>query len=433
MTLNVNKGIYGEKAGVSKAALAIILVVIIVAAGVGIFFTLGPGAGPEQPKVVKIGVLQALTGGAARYGQVVRDVINFIVEEEGYDTIKSMNAKIELVWADTQGKPEIARAEAERLITQEKVHVLFGTVLSSTTLTAAEVAERYGIPFVNEASSSPKLTRLDRKWFFRVGPHDELFIKDMFVFLKEAQQETGTTVKTMVIVFVNDLFGSTARDAIVKFNDDPEIGGYEVLDIIAYPPDITDASDIALRLKSLDPDIIFMASHVSDAILIQRAMIANNVKPRVQMVVDAGHTSPEFIETIGKDANYIISREVFSLDLNKPKSQEVAKKFRERYGYDLDGVGARAYDAFHTLLAALEKAASTDPEKIREALANIYIPPEQLINAWDGVQFIPHGEFDGGQNKLAKGIIVQFFDDRYYLVWPKELAVRPYVFPAPSS
>src|SRR5206468_6872095 len=96
-----------------------------------------------------------------------------------YQRLKGMpglkGAKVRLIFADHQGKPEVGQAEAERLVTQEKVHALYGSWHSSVTATVSQVAERYGIPHVTGESSSPGLTKRGFKWFFRTSPHDEHF------------------------------------------------------------------------------------------------------------------------------------------------------------------------------------------------------------------------------------------------------------------
>ncbi|MEM2364703.1 MAG: ABC transporter substrate-binding protein, partial [Candidatus Bathyarchaeia archaeon] len=106
-----------------------------------------------------------------------RDQVNafdlVIDEVNAAGGIKSLGgARIELVLGDTKGDPKTGAAEAERLITETKVHVLVGAYQSAVTATCSEVAERYGIPFLNPDSTSPGLTARGFKWFFRTTPHD---------------------------------------------------------------------------------------------------------------------------------------------------------------------------------------------------------------------------------------------------------------------
>ena len=133
---------------------------------------------------VRIGTLYPITGSVALAGgralaavKTVVDIVNNsydldipLARTKGLPNLGG--AKIKLIVADHQGKPEIGRAEAERLIDNEKVVALFGAYHSSVSAAASNVAERRGIPYLTGESSSPKLHTRGFKWFFRTGPHD---------------------------------------------------------------------------------------------------------------------------------------------------------------------------------------------------------------------------------------------------------------------
>ncbi|MGZ6225884.1 MAG: ABC transporter substrate-binding protein, partial [Syntrophales bacterium] len=127
---------------------------------------------------IRIGVIFPLTGPLATTGQgllkgaeLAADIINNkynlnmpLAKTAGLPNLKG--AKIKIVPGDHQGKPEVGMAEAERLITQEKVVAIIGCYNSAVTATASQAAERYGIPFLNDSSTSPGLTDRGFKWFF---------------------------------------------------------------------------------------------------------------------------------------------------------------------------------------------------------------------------------------------------------------------------
>src|SRR5207248_1916679 len=92
-------------------------------------------------------------------------------------------AQIRIVYADHQGDPQKGRAEAERLITQEKVCAVLGSYQSAVAVTVSQICERYQIPFLSADNSSPSLHRRGLKYYFRASPHDEMFSAGMFDFL----------------------------------------------------------------------------------------------------------------------------------------------------------------------------------------------------------------------------------------------------------
>jgi branched-chain amino acid transport system substrate-binding protein len=77
---------------------------------------------------------------------------------------------------------------------------------------------------------------------------------------------------------------------------------------------------------------------------------------------------------------------------------------------------------------AVNRAGSTEPAKIREALLQTKIPPEQTITAWGGIEFDP----ENGQNKLATYCIQQFSDGKWNLAWPFDAAEIDLIYPAPK-
>ena len=70
------------------------------------------------------------------------------------------------MFADHQADPQKGRAEAERLITQEKVSAIIGTYQSAVAVTVSQICERYQIPFVSADNSSPSLHRRGLKYLF---------------------------------------------------------------------------------------------------------------------------------------------------------------------------------------------------------------------------------------------------------------------------
>jgi branched-chain amino acid transport system substrate-binding protein len=147
------------------------------------------------------------------------------------------------------------------------------------------------------------------------------------------------------------------------------------------------------------------------------------------MAQNAGHTDPSFIEAVGRDADGICSRTEFSLDLAKykPMLTEINELFKKRSGRDFSGTSARCFVGFLVLAEAINRAGSTQPEAIRNALAQTNIPPDQLITPWRGVKFD-----ETGQNILVDAIVIQYQGGKPYTVWPFHLAAKEMIYPIPK-
>ncbi|MGD8335680.1 MAG: ABC transporter substrate-binding protein, partial [Desulfobacterales bacterium] len=120
---------------------------------------LGTGTGPQAAEeVVRIGNIIPLSGPSASVGQQGRNAREMAVDEiNAAGGIKSLGgAKLEMLYADSESKPEKGVSEAERMINTEKVHLLTGCWNSAVTYPTTAVAERYGIPFVVPVSVADK-------------------------------------------------------------------------------------------------------------------------------------------------------------------------------------------------------------------------------------------------------------------------------------
>ena len=194
---------------------------------------LAPPAPAQVPKEVVIGVIYPMTGNLAQLGidsvtaiRMATDLYNGKSElnlpsmKKSTDGLPGLGgAKIRLVVVDHQGKPDVGQAETERMITQEKVTAIMGAVFSSVTATASQVAERYGVPFMNGESSSPTLTERGFKWFFRTSPHDGHFSLAMFDFIKDFEKKRSIKFKTVGLMHEDTLFGvdsAKTQDELTK-------------------------------------------------------------------------------------------------------------------------------------------------------------------------------------------------------------------------
>jgi branched-chain amino acid transport system substrate-binding protein len=402
-------------------------------------FLLSPTITFAAPEV-KIGVIYPMSGPIAQAGldnkhaiELALDIINTtkyknlnlpLAKTEGLPNLNG--AKLTVTFADHQGKPDLGLSEAERLLTQEKVVALLGCYNSNVTETASMVAERMKMPFFNPESSSPRLTQRGFKWFFRSTPHDETFSEAMFKCLVDLEKKRGTKFKTIAVVYEDTLYG---KDSSRIEKELAEKAGYKVVADIPYRRSATSLTSEVQKLKAANPDVLFPTSYASDAILLCKTSKDLDYSPSAIMAQNAGHTDPSFIEAVGKDADGIASRSEFSLDLavHKPLVKEVNDLFKQRSGRDFSGTCARAFVGFFVLADAINRAGSTKPEAIREALIKTHMPADQLITPWRGVKFD-----ETGQNILVDAIIIQYQGGKPYTVWPFNLATKDLLFPIPK-
>jgi branched-chain amino acid transport system substrate-binding protein len=394
----------------------------------------------QAQQEVRIGVIYPLTGPSASVGGELRsalelaaDIINNgapgvadlpLGQGKGLPNLKG--ARIKLVFADHQANPQVGATEAERLITQEKVVAIVGAYNSAVTATASQVAERAGIPFLNPESSSATLTQRGFKWFFRTTPHDDLFVHNAFEFLAELEKKKGIKPGNIATLNENGLWGTETGKLQARLAPDYK---YTIVKQISYASKTTQLTSEVQSLKAANPNLVLQSSYTPDAILSMKTYKELGFAPDMILANNAGFTDTEFIKTLGKDAEYIITREVFALDLarSKPLIKQVNDLFNQRYKINFTGNSSRTFTGLMVMADAINRAGSTDPEAIRKALAATNIEGKHLIMPWDGVKFD-----DKGQNTLGRGILVQIVDGKYNTVWPFSMASRDVIWPMPK-
>ncbi len=389
---------------------------------------------------VKIGVIYPLTGSAASSGAEMKSALELAADiiNNGAKSVPSLpfsaggglpnlkGAKIKLVFADHQGNPQVGATETERLITQEKVVAVVGAYFSNVTATSSQVAERYKIPFVNPESSSASLTQRNFKWFFRTTAHDDLFVHNFFDFFKDLEAKKDIKVKKLAAFNENTLWGNETSKLEVKLAGER---GYDLSKTIAYPAKTTQLTSEVQLLKAAAPQVVMQSSYLGDAIMAMKTYKELDFSPDMILANNAGFTDTEFIRTLGKDADYVITRDVWALDLAKknPLIKQVNDLFFERNKINFTGNSSRTFTGLMTLADAINRAGSTEPEAIRKALTETDIPGNKIIMPWKGIKFD-----DKGQNMYGSGILVQIIDGKYNTIWPFDLATRDVVWPMPK-
>ena len=390
--------------------------------------------------VIRIGAIYPLSGALASTGSELKQAIELAVDviNQAHPELKDVplaasaglphlgGAKIEIVFADSQGKPEVGQAEAQRLIDQEHVVALIGAYQSAVTKTASRIAETREVPFLNPESSSPDLTERDFKWFFRTTPNDETFIGNMMQFLDTLK---GVPTKRIAVVYENTDFGVNTGKAVEKF---AKQSGREVVASIAYSAGTASVNSETQKLAAAKPDVAIFASYTSDAVLFVRTMRETNYAPPVFFANDAGFIDSRFVSEVGPQVQGVITRDVWANDLYaiKPVIKQLNDMFKARSGgKELNGNSARSLQGLLTLAEAIDRAGSTKPDAIRQALAATDLSADQIVMPWAGVKFDAKG-----QNERGLGLIVQLVGGQYQTVWPerykqkKELPQLPFAW-----
>ncbi len=403
-------------------------------------------------KEIKIGVLYPLSGAAATIGRDLQRAAELTVEiinnkTSGVDIPMARwggipnlgGAKIKLVFADHRGEPDRGADLAKRLILDDKVVGLMGAYHSSVTKTVSAVAERYGVPMINDSSTSPELTKRGLKWFWRTTPHDDYFNKDLFELLKGLTEGKVKGVKAipkdqlknLAYACENTEWGSSVAKSIEGYAKEY---GFTITKGILYNANSPDLTSEAKTLLAAKPDAMLFASYLSDSLLMVRTLKGMRASTNFLWGQNAGFEMADFPKTLGTDVNGILTRTVFIAKITKVKkvAGQINALYRKKFGDDLTGATARSVVGVQTWAYVLNKAASTEPKAIQKACNEINIPGSELVMPWEGVKFDATG-----QNVLGRGLIGQYQKTKdgkvdLEIVYPFDLATANFIYPFPG-
>ncbi|GAB4112474.1 MAG: ABC transporter substrate-binding protein [Candidatus Caldatribacteriota bacterium] len=387
-----------------------------------------------EEKIIKIGTLFPLTGPCALAGSRCQAAVETAVEvinnahPECQVPLAAQEGilggyKIVLVHADHQGKPDIAKAEAERLFNQEKVYTIIGSYNSACTNPASMVAERQGKIFMCGCSSSAALTERNLKYFFRMAPTDKTESIEFCDVMKWMNETKGANLKTIGIIYENTEFGKHAAD---EGKLAAAAAGFEVVADVPFSPGATNMNSEVQTLKAKNPDVVFGACLGGDYTLWVRTMKQMNWLPKMALNYCTGYQDPVIAQQLGDDANYFMGGTGYSpefADLMPAVAavEEIYKsKINPSVPFDSDCIQEAV--ATFVLAQAIEKAGTLDYDKVSETLyANEWVSP---LSMGGKVAFVP-----GGQNAKAMSMMTQLQGGEYKRVYPPELATDEIVFP----
>ncbi len=362
-----------------------------------------PIAARAQTSEVVIGLTYPFSGANAQIG---------VDAQKAYETaaeIINKNYDFDLLLAKGEGS-------------QEKVCAIIGTYQSAVAVTVSQICERYQIPFISADNSSPSLHRRGLKFYFRAAPHDEMYSAAMFDFF-DAMKKKGTKIETLALFHEDTIFGTDSGNAQLKLANER---GYKVVADIKYRSNSPSLSAEVQQLKAANADVLMPSSYTTDSILLVKTLAELGYKPNAIVAQDAGFSEKALYDAVGDKLEGVISRGTFSLDLatKRPMVAKINAMFKEKSGKDFNDLTSRQFMGLIVMADAINRAKSTDGDKIREALVATDIPGEQTIMPWKRVKFD-----EMGQNNDADPVLLQYVGGKFVTIFPPQAAVAEATWP----
>lgn len=379
----------------------------------------GGGASPEK---ITIGSLHPTSGAYAADGQQMDNAAKLAVDAiNAAGGIKSLGgAQLELSSGDTQGKPEVAQSEANRLIEAGAV-ALIGTYQSSASANVAAVAERNKVPFVMDVSSLDDILDQGYTYTFRLQPNASAMGAQGADALIALAEQSGQKISKVGYLYEQGNFGKAAYTA---FAAEAATKGITVDPAISY--DATAVSDLTTQVQQVaasGADVLAVSGYYRDGVLLAQAV--NTVKPPLKAVfgvADGAFDQSQFVtDAPNGGAGYLNAN--YHWDVKNPKAQELAAAYQKAFGQPIRTSAVESYDAVELIAQALETAGSTDPSALRSAIAASNYQPLTFSNG--PVKFDAAGE-----NTNAAIVTSQVQNGEIKIVYPTASAEASPVFPA---
>lgn len=387
-----------------------LLVLLTLVLAFAVVFSTTPAWSEET---VKVGIILPLTGAQAAFGEIERN--SFVMAAEKVNAAGGINGKqLELLFEDDTGKPEVARSAAEKLISKDEVVMLGGGYGSSETFAIAGVAQQNGMPFLVNTGSADKITEQGWDYVFRLNPPVSAYPQALESFLTEVVKP-----ESCAILYEDSAFGTSGSK---NFSETAERLGIKVVMMEGYSKGGVDFKPLLVKVKQANPDLVYMISYVMDASLLMTQSMELRVMPKLFVGGAAGFTLPEFVKNAGKAANMVFSATLWYETLPYPGASEYYEEYVKRFNKPTEYHGAEAYAACQVIADTLKRAKSFSQEDVKAALAET-----DMETVFGPVKFVSYDK-KINQNRLPT-YLVQWIDGKLELVWPKDVASKPYVYP----
>src|SRR4030095_1446272 len=403
-----------------------------------------------QGKKLKIGVVYDYTGpfaggGSELHALGAKIMIDYFIKKGGVE-----GYQLEAVYADAQSKPDIAINEAVRLIEQEKVDMLLGFFSSAQCVpVAARVEQVQKVMCITTCISSAVLADKNFKYVFRPqASGDQFGMMTMDFIAQNSKEKFGKEPKDLRVAIIHE-DGAYGVDVSKGNEAGAKKAGFQVVLKEGYSATAPDLSALVTKLKRARPDVIFHTGYNPDITLFGRQAREQGLKFAALVGHGAGYGVYEKLkEGLGGDVNYVFNVDPISIWLTNektlhPKRPPEIKFVGEQFDRVKPGVAIRSAHvgmaASNTFLfltdvlpRAIKKYGGVDSEALRKAALDTDIPEGGTMLGF-GVKFEGEGQPMAGQNDRAFPVILQYVDDKPYLVWPKSQQQREPVMPLPGS
>lgn len=377
-------------------------------------------AGDGNATKLSIGASMSLTGKLAREGKLTQEgykACQDVVNAKGGVSVAGKKLKLDIQFQDDTSTPDTA-AQLVDQFNDKNTKFILSSYGSANTEAQAAVVERNGQLMLDSAGADDKIFGKGYKRTFAVlSPATEYAA----AIIKAINELAVPKPKTIAFLSADDGFSKTVA---VGGAAEAKKLGFSVLPTQFFPNGASDVSSALTKVKGKHPDVIIGSVHVVEGIAIIKQAKELGVVPSGGFGESVAPPTPDFAKSLGPLANGVLGSSQWTAQVKgKDKyfgtASDYAALIQSTYGHAAVYHNAEASAACLALVLGVEKAGSTDVDKVRDAVAGL-----------DEQSFFGHVKFDDtGQNTFKPMLVIQVQNGKPVTVWPKESARAPMTWP----
>lgn len=316
-----------------------------------------------QTGPIRIGVVTPLSGTYAGIGQQVKWGLDMAAKEINA-TGGVMGRQIELIYEDEEANPAVAVQKAEKLFQVSKVDFLTGTVNSGSTLAVGQVAERNDRLIATTVSFADSITA-DKcsPNVFRVNARAGM--------QSAALADWMAATKPNANVFYLGPDYEMGRSTVAAFKSAAEAKGAKTVGEVFAPLDNKDYSPFFGQMRSARPNVVYTSVAGNDTVRLFTQMAEFGLNRNVQVVGASGTVTSQNLQAIGKAADGFVTGVGYSPNIDSADNKKFVASFEAANKAQPDLYGADSYGVLFFYKAAVEKAKSTETDKVRVAMRGL--------------------------------------------------------------
>ena len=312
---------------------------------------------------IKIGVVTPLSGTYTPIGQQVKMGLELATKEVNAAG-GIMGRKVELIFEDEEANPAVATQKAEKLFQVSNVDFLTGTVNSGSTLAVGQLAERNNKLIATTVSFADSITS-DKcsPNVFRVNARAGMQSAALATWLAKEKPNAN--------VFYIGPDYEMGRSTVSAFKKAAEEKGAKSVGEIFAPLDNKDYSPYFGQVRAAKPNVIYTSVAGNDTVRLLTQMSEYGVNKGVTLVGAAGTVTSQNIAATGSAAEGYVTGVGYSAKADTPANKKFLAAFQAEFKTQPDLYGTDSYGLIYFYKAAVEKAKSTDTDKVRAAMKDL--------------------------------------------------------------